>query len=182
MVLSSDLTKIFPSCVQTFLNKNLFLALVSICICFWVMFLVMLTTVSFNFFLFLNTLLPMLYLANLMMIGLDYLPFLRFPIRWLWSILIPVSFSCKSSFKVFVTTVSVSSFSHFPSHHATKYSFYASIGLACEWLYLNHQFFIHLSWLFFQFSWFSWFSPLSFCYLSPIRQIFHCKIYRFTFT
>ena len=111
MVLPSDSTKVFPSCVQTFLNKNSFLALVSICIRFWVRLSVMLTPVSFNFSLFLNTLFLILYLANLMMIGLDSFPFLSLPIRWLQSISISVRFSCKSSFKVPGTTVLVSSFS-----------------------------------------------------------------------
>ena len=52
MVLSCDLIKIFPWCVQTFLNKNSFFALVSICIRFWVRLSVMLIPASFNFFVF----------------------------------------------------------------------------------------------------------------------------------
>ena len=111
MVLSCDLTKIFPSCVQTFLSKKWFLALVSICILFWVRLLVMLTPVSFNFFLFLNTPFLILYLADLMMAGFDCLPFLSLSIQLLQSISISVRFSCKSSSKVSVTTVLVSSFS-----------------------------------------------------------------------
>ena len=137
MVLSSDLTKIFPSCVQTFLNKNSFLALVSICIRFWVRLSVMLIPVSFNFFLFLNTLFLMLYLANLMMIGLDCLPFLSLPIRWLRSISISVSFFAKAH-SIFLLQQYRYLHSHFPSHHATNYSFYESIAFACQWFYLNH--------------------------------------------
>ena len=93
------LTKIFPSCVQTFLNKNSFLALVSICIRFYERLSVMLIPVSFNFFLFLNTLFLMFRWQNLMMIGLDCLPFLSLLVRWLRSIWTSVSFSYKSSFR-----------------------------------------------------------------------------------
>ena len=93
------LTKIFPSCVQTFLNKNSFLALVSICIRFYERLSVILIPVSFNFFSFLNTLFLMFRWQNLMMIGLDCLPFLSLLVRWLRSIWTSVRFSYKSSFR-----------------------------------------------------------------------------------
>ena len=108
--------------------------------------------------------------------GLDCLPFLSLHIQWLRSISISVSFSRKSSFKVSVTKVSISSF-HFPSHHAAKYSFCMSITLACQWLYLNHQFFIHLSCLFFQLIDFLLF--LSVISLQLVK-IFIVKFYRFS--
>ena len=163
MVCSSDLTELFPSCIQTFLNKNSFLALVSTCIRFWVRLLVMLISVSFNFFLFLNTLLLMLYIANLTMIGLDCLPFLSFSIhwlqsiwtslctQWLWSISTSVSFSCKSSFKVSITTMLVFSFSLYFTP-CTKMQFLLEY---CSWLPITHYksllLFIQLFCLFFQF-------------------------------
>ena len=98
-----------PSCAQTFLNKNSFLALVSICIHFWVRLSSMPNTDVFK--LFLGFEYSVLYLANLIMISLNCLPFLSFPVQWLWSISTSVSFSCKSAFKVSVTTTLVSSFS-----------------------------------------------------------------------
>ena len=162
MVCSSDLTELFPSCIQTFLNKNSFLALVSTCIRFWVRLLVMLISVSFNFFLFLNTLLLMLYIANLTMIGLDCLPFLSFSIhwlqsiwtslctQWLWSISTSVSFSCKSSFKVSITTMLVFSFSLYFTP-CTKMQFLLEY---CSWLPITHYksllLFIQLFCLFFR--------------------------------
>ena len=119
MLLPSDFTKLFPSCVETFLNKTLLLAEVSICIRFWVRLLVILTAVSLNFVLLLNTLFLMLYLTNLMIIGLDWLPFLIFLIQLLWSISKSVSFSCKRSFKVYVIA-RLLLHSHFPLDHAPK--------------------------------------------------------------
>ena len=110
MVLSSDLTKIFLSCVQRFLNKNSFLALLSIWIRFWVRLSVMPITVSFNFFLFLNT------ISNVISGKLDDdRPWLlalfksTYPMTSIY-INIYVSFSCKGSFKVSVSTTLVSSF------------------------------------------------------------------------
>ena len=66
--------------------------------------------VPFCLFVSLNTLFLMLYLANLMMIDLDCLTFLSLSIQRLQSISKSVSFSCKSSLRVSVTAVSVSSF------------------------------------------------------------------------
>ena len=128
-------------------------------------FSILLIPVSFNFFLFLNTLFLLLYLANLMMIGLGCLPFLSLPIR---SISISVSFSCKSSFKVSVTTVFVSSFS-LSSTPSTKIQF---LHKYCSCLSMTlFKSSILLS-FFFVFS----SSPLIFFSFSPIRQTFHCKI------
>ena len=116
----------------------------------------------------------MFYLTNLM-IDLDCSPFLSFPIRWLRSISTSVSFSCKSSFKVSVTTTSVPSFS-LPLHHAPECSFYESIAHACQSLNLNHQFFIHLSCCFFQFIDFLLFLSV----ISPqFVKLFIVKFYRF---
>ena len=135
MVLSSDFTKMFRSCVQTFLNKNLFLALVSICIRFWMRLSVMLIISVSKLFLFIKTVFLMLYLANLMMIDLDWLQFLSFPIRWLQSISASESFYCKSSFKVSVM------------HHQKAIP--TSMRVSRLRLYLNHKCFIRLSYLFF---------------------------------
>ena len=164
MVLRSDLTKTFSSCFQTFSNKNSFLALVSICIRFSVRLSVMLTPVSFNFFLFLNYLFLMVYLASLMMIGLDCFPFSILPTRWLRS----VSFSWKSSFKISVTTVSGSSFSlsFTPYHKIQILREYCSFLL----ITLYKSSFFYPSFL--PFFPFHWCSPLSSSYLTLILKNF----------
>lgn len=147
MVFSSDLLKFFWSCDQTFLNKNLFLALVSIWIHFWVRLSVMLISVPFNFFLFLKTLFLMLYLANVMMIDLDCLPFLSFKsngfnlYQYLWAFLAKAQSRLPSQQHRYIHF-------HFPLHHAPQYSFYKNIANSCQWLYLNHEIFIHLSFFF----------------------------------
>ena len=85
---------------------------------------------------FQSTLCLMLYLANLIMIGLDCSPFSSFPIQLLGSKSTSLSFSCKSSFKISVTTTSVSSFSF---SHVPKCNAYENIAHACQWLCLNKQ-------------------------------------------
>ena len=79
------------------------------CIRFWVRLSVILMPVSFNFFLFLTT------VSNVIFDKLDddrpwLFALFKFPIRCLRSISTSVSFSCKSSFKVSVRTISVSSY------------------------------------------------------------------------
>ena len=76
-------------------NESLFLVFVSNCIRSWVRLSVMLIPVSFS--LFLKSLFLILYLANLIIKHLGCLPFLRFPIPWLWSKSSYVSFSSNGS-------------------------------------------------------------------------------------
>ena len=146
MVLSSDLTF---SILCSNIFEYSFLALVRISFGLEVRLSVMLTPVSSNFFLFLNIIFLTLYLANMMLIGLDCLCFEVFLsndfdlYQYLWVFL-------AKGHSRFLSKQYQYLHSHFPSHHVTKYSFCASIALACQWLYLNHQFFIHLR-LFFQF-------------------------------
>ena len=107
MILSSDLTF---SILYSNIFEYSFLVLVRISFGLGVRLSVMLTPVSFNFFLFLNILFLTLYLANMMLIGLDCLCFEVF-LSNDFDLYQYLSFSCKRSFKVSVKTVSVSSFS-----------------------------------------------------------------------
>ena len=117
----------------------------------------------------------MLYMANLMMIGLDCWPFLSLPIRWLPSISTSIWAFLVKAHSRFPSQQHRYLHSYLPSHPAPKYSFYWSVALACRLLYLNHQFFYPS---FLSFLPVHWFSPLAFISRQFVK-LFIAKFYRF---